>query len=130
MEALISIKWISSSGGGSWETNNGFSSFTAGTLYLVRNADDTWNLSSNSDDKEIIDAMFTRTIYIEDVLRLDGGKGDIDSTGTGETILDSNAVSKKITVQIGWFDYNGDTWQIVFTTYLMNWANPLIFSNI
>lgn len=128
MEALISIKWVSSDTG-SWESQNGFDTFTAGTHYLIKNLDDNWELTIVT--PEVINWRFNRSILIEDVIRLDDGKGDIDTTwtGTGEALLPSGQVSKKVTVQVDWLNLYNETKQIELTTYLINWGNPLIFSN-
>lgn len=126
MEALISIKGVASEEG-KWSTKSGFDTFTAGTHYL-ESVDNNWQLTLEA---KFISDIFNRSIIIEDVKRLNEGKGDLDLTGTwsGESLLPSGEVTKKVTVKVEWEDLYDQTKTIELTTYLINWANPLIFSN-
>ncbi len=128
MEAMISIKWVGSDTG-SWDDQNGFSTLTSGVHYLSKDADENWELTTTT--SEVINNTFYRSILIEDVDRLDNGRGNIDTTwtGTGESLLPSGVVTKKITIRVEWQNIDWNTWQIEFSTYLINWGNPLIFAN-
>lgn len=127
IEAIISIKGVWSDTG-SWNNQNGFSTLTAGTHYL-KNLNNNWGLNTISPD--VINELFYRSIIIEDVVRLNDWKGDIDTTWIWiwEGLLLSGAVSKKITVHVEWKDIYQQTKEIDLTTYLINWGNPLIFAN-
>ncbi len=75
MEAIISIKSVDSANG-----YNGFSTLTQGTHYLTKDTDGNWQLTTVT--PEVINEQFYRSIIIENVLRENGGLGNIDTTGT------------------------------------------------
>ena len=126
IEAMISIKGVGTDTG-SWNNQNGFDTLTAGTHYLTKDIDDNWELTTVT--PEVINTLFYRSILIEDVDRLNNWKGNIDTTWTGEGLLPSGKVSKKITIRVEWQNLYQNAWQIELITYLINWGNPLIFTN-
>ena len=128
MEAMISIKGVWSESW-SWWDQNGFDTFTAGMHYLTKDIDDNWELTTTT--PEVINSIFYRSVLIEDVKRLNDGKGNIDTTwaGSGETLLPSGEVTKKITLKVEWLNLYNESKKIELATYLINWGNPLIFNN-
>lgn len=69
---------------------------------MEKTGEDNWLLTDLT--PEVISDIFYRTVIIEDVKRLENGLGDIDASGTGETLLPSGVVTKKITVRLEWED--------------------------